>query len=96
MSDTPGINDDQGGGSPRRIDMSTFRITFSDDGFGVGKYLEYESVSPSSALNFVRRERLGRRAHIACDGKELASITCCNRSGDLWIVGPPQGRQPQQ
>lgn len=68
--------------------MSTFRLTFSDDGVGEHKYIEFESADAGSALSILQRERRGRLVDIAQDGRILATVTRCNNAGDFWIVSP--------
>lgn len=69
--------------------MSTFRLTFDDDGVGAGKYVEFESPDAGSVLAILQREKRGRLVDISRDGHTLATVTRCNRAGDFWIVSPP-------
>jgi hypothetical protein len=71
--------------------MSTFRLTFREDGLGAGKFVEYEGDNPSSVLTLLKGERCGRSVQVDCDGRHLATLLLCNRTGDFWIVSPPAG-----
>lgn len=68
--------------------MSTYRLKYREDGFGVTKEVEFDAAHSAEALRVARGEARGRTGELWHDGQLLCSLRHAPGENDWWVINP--------